>query len=1209
MFIIKNIALLLSIFLFLNQAIIAQKVEIGRPIVRNYSPKEYKAHSQIWEVIQDNRGIMYMTNTDGFIEFDGNNWTVIPNLNLKSVDINHNNIIYTAGSNLFGCLKPNKSGTLEYLPLTNLFSKEDFELLDIRYTHCVGDSVVLNNKNALFVYYKNKITKIPASSKFGFSYKIGHRIYVQEQGMGLFFLGNGKKNKLEFFSKIFEKTGMLNFISMLEVSKDTYLMPTREGEIVRVNLKTQDYELIKNAELSSFFKSGLLYSAAKINNHLFAFGTLLNGLVLTDENLNIKSIINKSNGLISNSIISLYADNSENLWISTQEGLSYVETSSAFSIVGDGNNLDGVLTDASIFDSTLTVTTTNGAYWIKMQDFSKGKIPTFTKFPEITSQTWQSAILRNKQYISNINGIYAVCGNSVSRIYDENTNQWFVKEYKKNPNYALVGTNNGLRVFTFEKNNQLKFSHFLDGYNSQTRWTAEDKNGNIWITTQKGEIKKLIVNEDLAKIVNTISYDTKSGLPSTDKNYIYNFNEKIVAGTINGLYCYNPKTDKFDKDINLNKQIKNKDIWCISPYKNSIYFTGNIYNGLVEYNTNTENYIKNPFVRISAGTNYGINANDDDYTFFCVENSLMVFKKNQKKNYNKSYNCLIRKVENISTDSIRTIFGGVYFYNNKILKEQPSELICKLPFIHNSIRFNFAAPFFDESDKNQFSYKLVGFDKNWSEWTSINFKEYTNLYEGEYEFLVKAKNIYGNESTAASYKFVIEKPWYRTFLAYAIYIILIIIALYILLRLNSRRLKHANIKLEGIVRERTAEIYQQKEEIQAQAEMLEMSNIELEKLSIVASETVNSVIIANSNMEIEWVNDGFTRMLGYTMQEFCDKYGNTIVGASANNNVIESINECIHKRESVEYVAENITKSGDKIWVQTTLTPIFDLNDNLKKLIAIDSNITPIKNAEREISIKNTQITDSISYAKRIQQAILPSKEYFDKIFADSFVYFKPRDIVSGDFFYLTKHNDFVFVAVADCTGHGVPGAFMSMIGYSSLNNIIKSKNITAPKDILQDLHQSIYQSLHQNNGDIKSQDDGMDISLICFDLQNNRACISGANHTPFVLFENEVTQFKTSCFSIGEPRAYKKGLEFLQTEIELKKGQRFFLFSDGFQDQFGGAENKKFQKHNLISILTTDIKMIEYPDLLQNSYNSWTSIGNITHPQLDDIIILGIEI
>ena len=255
------------------------------------------------------------------------------------------------------------------------------------------------------------------------------------------------------------------------------------------------------------------------------------------------------------------------------------------------------------------------------------------------------------------------------------------------------------------------------------------------------------------------------------------------------------------------------------------------------------------------------------------------------------------------------------------------------------------------------------------------------------------------------------------------------------------------------------------------------------------------------------------------------------------------------------------------------------------------------------------QISDSIKYAKRIQQALLPSNLSFENYFPNSFVYFKPKEVVSGDFSYITKHNDLIYVAVADCTGHGVPGAFMSMLGFSMLNEIIVSKNISEPKDILQALHQGIFQSLHQDNIDQKTQDDGMDISLICFDLINLKATISSANQTPLMIYNGEMTQFDTSCFSIGEPRAIKKGLEFKQKTIDICKGQRFFMFSDGFQDQFGGEMGKKYQKSKLITLLNSESKLSEYSALLEKEYFSWTQFENSKYSQMDDIIIFGIEI
>jgi PAS domain S-box-containing protein len=217
----------------------------------------------------------------------------------------------------------------------------------------------------------------------------------------------------------------------------------------------------------------------------------------------------------------------------------------------------------------------------------------------------------------------------------------------------------------------------------------------------------------------------------------------------------------------------------------------------------------------------------------------------------------------------------------------------------------------------------------------------------------------------------------------------------------------------------------------------------------------------------EWVNPGFTRMYGYTLQLLKNELGSNIKEISANPKISEYIDYCIKNKTTVTYEARNITRDGRVIWVQTSLTPILNENDEVEKLFAIETDITKLKEQEREIrqineelrrqrdtlqeqkeqiELQNKLIKDSIRYAQTIQSAILPPLSLLKKYF-DVFIIYKPRDIVSGDFYWFAKTGEHqYFLAVVDCTGHGVPGSFMSLIASRMLSEIIIEKGLRSPK-------------------------------------------------------------------------------------------------------------------------------------------------------------------
>jgi serine phosphatase RsbU (regulator of sigma subunit) len=255
-----------------------------------------------------------------------------------------------------------------------------------------------------------------------------------------------------------------------------------------------------------------------------------------------------------------------------------------------------------------------------------------------------------------------------------------------------------------------------------------------------------------------------------------------------------------------------------------------------------------------------------------------------------------------------------------------------------------------------------------------------------------------------------------------------------------------------------------------------------------------------------------------------------------------------------------------------------------------------LEEANEELADRNKDITDSIRYAQRIQMSILPPEIPFD----NTFVLFKPKDIVSGDFYWMTSVDSKEIIAAIDCTGHGVPGAFMSFIGYSSLNEVVKEKGITKPSSILDQLNEEVVMALN-----LKGQEgikDGMDLALISYDKNTSELEYAGAYNPLYLLRSEELTEIKADRFAIGKSDETKK--HFTNHSLKIEKGDTIYIFSDGYADQFGGENEKKFKtaplKRLLISI--QDKSMEEQKEILDRTIENWR--GNID--QIDDILFIG---
>jgi serine phosphatase RsbU (regulator of sigma subunit) len=271
---------------------------------------------------------------------------------------------------------------------------------------------------------------------------------------------------------------------------------------------------------------------------------------------------------------------------------------------------------------------------------------------------------------------------------------------------------------------------------------------------------------------------------------------------------------------------------------------------------------------------------------------------------------------------------------------------------------------------------------------------------------------------------------------------------------------------------------------------------------------------------------------------------------------------------------------------------------------ALNEKNQVIEEQKKKVEERNFDITQSISYAKRIQEAILPPKELKYKLFPDAFVLFQPKDIVSGDFYWFAEKNGRRIIAAIDCTGHGVPGAFMSMIGNTFLNQAIYEKGLTQPSLILNELRDHVISSLKQTDV-IDSTKDGMDMALLSFNDEKNTVEFAGANNPLWLIRNGECIEYKADKRPIGYYRGL--GLPFTNTEIELKKGDALYVFTDGFADQFGGSEGKKFKYRPLRDLLISmqHMDMRKQEEELLKKFSEWK--GNLE--QVDDVCIIGIRV
>jgi len=307
---------------------------------------------------------------------------------------------------------------------------------------------------------------------------------------------------------------------------------------------------------------------------------------------------------------------------------------------------------------------------------------------------------------------------------------------------------------------------------------------------------------------------------------------------------------------------------------------------------------------------------------------------------------------------------------------------------------------------------------------------------------------------------------------------------------------------------------------------------------------------------------------------------------------------------------EEIESQRDEIEAQRDM--VQDHKEQIEKLYDIAVERKNLVEAQKE------QIEDSIRYAKRIQTAVLPTDNYADSILGEHFVFFRPKDVVSGDYYWTTRVNEWLIVTVADCTGHGVPGAFMSMLGVSFLNEIVRKKEVTNAAAILNHLRSSVIEALKQTDEE-GTQKDGMDISLVTINTVTKQCFWAGANNPLLIIRNNTLNkEFKEKIEMMEEIKAdkmpvavYLRMEEFTNHEIKLETGDRLFLFSDGYYDQFGGPKGKKLLYKSFKKLIaeTSTLHIKKQGEQLKKEFDKWINWDGRKYEQIDDVTVLGLKI
>ncbi len=811
--------LFISLLFYVLPVMSQPGTEQGLSFITNYTTKMYNSGAQNWSIEQDNNGIMYFANSGNTgrstaMSYDGVKWDQILNsgigtgVNTRCLVKDKDGIIYYGNVGDFGFLGHDSLGQTKTYSLVKYIPKDKRNFFDIWSAQITDKGIYFQSRERLF-----RLTKTATGSNqrwisktwepathFMYTFYLDGILYVHEQGVGLLKMVNDSlvlipgseflgKDRLQVMLPYNKSASQKNLSSL-----NQYLLGAMAGNLyIFDGINFRPFK----TEADSILKSSLIYKGIILNGN-YALATTGKGLIVINTDGKIIQVINRSSGLQSESIYSVFLDDAGSLWLGLDNGISKVDINSPFTEFGVQSGItSSTISMARLPDGSLYLGTNNG---LLKYNRSSSK---FEMNQQVTKNQIFSLLVDGNTLLVGTDGLYLIKDNKTFLAQPSMAGNLKITSLsisKKYPNILYAGTAFGITLFVRDPNKPSGWQYLGEIPNiKEGVWSfAEKGDGQMWAGTQSGATYLITLSPDkngkpdLSKTRVEV-FGKKDGY-KTSFNGVFTLNHTIYFNSDSATYAFNEKQKHFVKtSFNgltnfFGIEDSTKKMWLVSG-------TADNYKGIIatpqsngSYQLDSTSLLPINDIIYNSFTYPDIN----DIEWFLSTDGLFRYDQKIKRNTEKPYKTLISNITSEKQKLNPYLTAG----------DEPPEI----KFNDNSLRFEYAAPFYEQENKIEYQTWLEGFEKTWSSWGKNTYKEYTNLSPGKYTFHVRAKNLYHKISEGAVYTFTILPPWYRTWWAYLLYALILLFAGFIILKWRTRQLKEKHRELEKTIKERTAEL-------------------------------------------------------------------------------------------------------------------------------------------------------------------------------------------------------------------------------------------------------------------------------------------------------------------------------------------------------------------------------------------------------------------
>ncbi len=814
----------------------AQIDQVGAPIISNFDAKVYKAHSQNWAAIQDKRGLMYFGNSQGILEYDGQHWRSLAttgNPMVRSLSMATDGTIFYGAIGDFGYLEADKQGKLVAKSIKDLLPEEERVFNDVWQIESSSQGVYFFTRSRIFRLFSGKLTALPGKFASSQAVVLNDTIFYVDSERGISRIDGNEIHSIPQLASLLNGRRIV----LTRSGEHKLLAGRTKGDFKEIDLSP-----LWNAEKSRYINTeaatpivadfpteldGLLdedhaylYKLITLNSDRFAISTVRAGILIFDRQGKLQQAINKNGGLQDNTVAGIMLDRDHNLWAATNSGISHIELSAPQSVFGAKQGLEGISISAAYYQGRMYLGGFQNIYVKAPFRYDlKNDTPQFHPLKNGTSEVWQFLEVAGDLLAASGRGLYRITGETASKVEQSSGNAYCLGYTPAWPDHVFVGLMGGVEVFK-KQGSQWVLQGRLHGVKENIRRISTDVNGGLWLNTEVGGLLRVHFKNNRVTDIATHRIGSEHGIPDLIASRTSSIGDQLYLATPKGLYVakiapwQETKDDtrfvpepRFgaqfaDGSLELSEIVSDGGAGFLLKTSGGIFHLTSTNQGRWIANASAFRGLPMPDDTLFVHPQGGVWLTGEALYRVDLGNPIAA---------DKHFSSLISSVR---SKGKQAIFEGTHAQVGAHLGgvltvaqlAQNLSLIPELRYAQNELSFEFSSNSFAKPGTTRFQYKLQGFDTDWSALDPATLKEYTNLPEGQYQFKVRALNVYGAQSEEASYEFRILAPWYRTWWAYLIWFGLAVVLFAAAIHLYTLRLRREKQHLEDLVAERTRQL-------------------------------------------------------------------------------------------------------------------------------------------------------------------------------------------------------------------------------------------------------------------------------------------------------------------------------------------------------------------------------------------------------------------